>query len=169
MTKSLMMSVVALLVLGGCKKDEAANTQGSAQTTTPAAPNAPMGTAPGTVAAFKVQTVTLGNAVTPEKTVAAPLTTFKPTDTIYASVRTEGTADAVPLKAKWTYKGEKGEVQVDEREEKISTQVPANTVFQISKPDGFPAGGYRVEIFAGGTSVSQAEFTVAAAGVTGSN
>ena len=37
---------------------------------------------------------------------------------------------------------------------------PGTTNFQISKPDGWPAGGYRLEVSLDGVQVESREFTV---------
>ena len=82
---------------------------------------------------------------------------FRPSDTIYASVDTEGTATGATLTARWTY--EDGQV-VDETSQTISPTGATVTEFHISKPDGFPTGSYKVEISLNGQVVESSDFEV---------
>lgn len=113
-------------------------------------------TATGTVS---VTVVDLGRAIGGDQRVTESVEVFKPTDTIYASVLTTGTAPAAALKARWTF--EDGQV-VDETEQSIAPTGEAATEFHISKPDGFPAGKYKVEILLNGASVQSKDFEVRA-------
>ena len=108
--------------------------------------------------------IELGKAIQADKRAVNPGTTFGTRDTIYASVKTVGSSPSATLKGRWTFKGESGEVPVDEREQTLTAQGTEHTLFQISKPDGLPAGNYRFEVFSNGQSVSQTGFTVASAG-----
>jgi len=103
--------------------------------------------------------VELGNAITPEKRIAegGAKEEFAPMETIYASVATDGSASSATLTARWTYQD--GQV-VDETTQTIAAAGPAVTEFHIAKPDGFPAGQYKVEIMGGGASVLTRNFTV---------
>lgn len=136
---------VALTCLGGCKRSEEA----PAAPAPPAAPQAQ---------AFNVTRVDLGNAIGGDKKVTAPTTSFKPTDTIYASVSSEGAAANVALSARWTF--EDGQL-VNEATQNIAPTGPAVTEFHISKPDGWPPGKYKLEVAANGKPAGGAEFTVA--------
>jgi hypothetical protein len=108
-------------------------------------------------AAFKVVRIDLGNAVGADKRVAAPSLTFKPNDTIYASVLTEGAAPSVALAARWTF----GDGQlVNESTQTIAPTGPAATEFHIAKPDGWPAGSYKFELAANGEAAGALQFTV---------
>src|SRR3546814_14271558 len=92
--------------------------------------------------------------------VGAPSTTFAPSDTIYASVATSTSdpAASVPgtLSAKWTF--EDGQV-VNEESKSVNLTGAGNTEFHIAKPDGFPAGNYKVEISLDGNVVQSKDFT----------
>jgi hypothetical protein len=104
---------------------------------------APATTLPAPVA---VSGVTLGNAIGPDKRVAAPAESFAPKDTIYAAVDTTGTGSA-KLRALWTFvRGEKT-AKVDETTIQIDAAGPAVSEFHVSKPGGWPKGDYKVEIF----------------------
>ena len=93
-----------------------------------------------------------------DKKVTDPATTFGPKDTIYASVATEGAAPTVKLHAKWTY-GDAGQV-VNEEDLSIAPVGPANTAFHISKKTPWPAGKYKVEISADGTTAASKDFEI---------
>lgn len=104
----------------------------------------------------------LGNAVGADNRVAAPATTFAPKDTIYASVTTR-TSDAmatVPgkLAARWTFQD--GQTVHEESRDLSITGDGTTTAFQVSKPDGFPVGRYKVEISLDGSVVQSKEFEV---------
>ena len=83
-------------------------------------------------------------------------TAFTPKDTIYASVATTGSGNAT-LDARWTYQD--GQT-VKEDSKSIAAPGPADTAFSISKPDGWPAGNYKVEITLNGTPVASKDFSV---------
>jgi hypothetical protein len=61
------------------------------------------------------------------------------------------------LAAKWTYQD--GQT-VNESSQSIAPTGPAATAFQVAKPDGFPAGKYKVEITKDGVSAGTREFEV---------
>jgi hypothetical protein len=134
----------ALLV--SCKKEEAP----------PPPPPPPPAAAPAP-APFRVSRIDLGNAIDAQKRVPAPSAVFAPTDTIYASIQTDGAAPKVTLLARWTY--EDGQV-VSEGSEVIAPTGPAATEFHITKPSGWPAGRYQVEITADGAPAGSQAFEV---------
>src|SRR5262245_26232265 len=87
-------------------------------------------------------TVQLGRSVNPDKTVANHTTRFKPNDTIYAAVLTDG-AGSGTIKVRWLFAGR----VVSEPEEHVTYQGPAATEFHIQNNNGFPAGDYAVEFY----------------------
>ncbi len=109
---------------------------------------------PETVA---VSDVTLGNTLGADNRIATETGTFRPTDTIYVSVETNGTAQSTQLTARWTY--EDGQV-VDETSRTIAPDGPEVTEFHVSKPDGWPAGDYEVVILLNGQEAERASFSV---------
>jgi len=125
------------------------------QTTAP--PPAASVTPPPAAPAVTVTTVELGNQIGADKRVTQPMTSFAPKDTIYATVVTNGSAPSATLIAKWTYQD--GQV-VNEATKTIAPTGPAATEFQISKPDGWPAGTYKVEVSLNGRSAGTKEFEV---------
>ena len=153
-------ALFATVAVVGCKKkEEPAVVAPPAATTEPAPAPA---TAPAPVAAMATVTaVDLGSAVAPDKQVTTPTATFKPTDTIYASVATSTSdpAASVParLGAKWTFQD--GQTVKDDSADATLTGA-GNTTFSINSPNGFPAGKYKVEISLDGTVVQTRDFEV---------
>ena len=145
-------ALVAAGFVAGCAKKEA---PAPAPAPPPAVVEAP--TAVPTPAALAVGNVTLGNAIGADKKVAAPAESFKPNDTIYASILTEGAASNVALGVRWSY--EDGQV-VNESKQTIAPTGPAATEFHISKPDGLPAGKYKIEVSANDQPATTKQFTV---------
>jgi hypothetical protein len=104
-----------------------------------------------------VTAVELGNQIGADKRIPQPLTSFAPTDTIYVSVVTNGATPSATLTAKWTYQD--GQV-VNESTQTIAPTGPAATEFHIAKPDGWPAGTYKVEVSLNGRAAMAKEFEV---------
>ena len=112
----------------------------------------------GTGVGVRVSQIDTGRSLAADKTISAKSDSFKPNDTIYASIATEGTAAAAAtLKARWTYQD--GQV-VDESTQSIAPTGNARTEFHISKPDGWPAGKYKLEVFLNGSSAATKDFEV---------
>jgi hypothetical protein len=154
--RTTTLALIGCIALFGCKKKE--------ETPPPPPPDVTTSTAPATtdttpaVVPFKVVSMDLGKAVGADQKITEAATTFGPKDTIYVSVASEGTAPSAKLKAKWTF-GDKDQA-VDEKEVTITPTGPANTEFHISKKTPWPAGKYKVEILADGTSAGTKEFEV---------
>jgi hypothetical protein len=94
--------------------------------------------------------------------VTAPMTTFGPKDTIYAAVST-GTSDPAAsvsskLGAKWTHVDSNQTVHEESKD--LALAGDGVTDFQISKPEGWPTGKYKVEIMLNGAVVQTREFDV---------
>jgi hypothetical protein len=92
----------------------------------------------------RVTEVTLGRSVGGDKAITDRADTFKPNDMIYASVATEGSSPSATLRAKWSF--ETGQL-VDESTRTIAPNNRERTEFHISKPDGWPLGKYKLEVF----------------------
>lgn len=156
MSQALLVAVVGSVALIGCKKKEEAAPVASAPAATEPAPMAtPAATA-------SVVAVSLGNAVGADGKVAAPTSTFATTDTIHASVDTQ-TSDAMAnvtgtLAAKWSHVD--SNQTINEETKDFSFSGPGTTTFQISKPDGWPTGNYKVEISLDGNVVNTTDFEV---------
>src|SRR5687767_10481476 len=80
----------------------------------------------GTGAGVRVSQIDLGRSLNADKTIADNTSSFKPTDTIYASVATAGSAPTASVRARWTYQD--GQV-VNESTETISPSGDARTEF----------------------------------------
>lgn len=105
----------------------------------------------------RVSQVDIGRSLTADRKVDDNTESFKPNDTVYASIATEGAAPTATLKARWTYQD--GQV-VDESTQTIAPTGAATTEFHISKPDGWPAGKYKLEVFLNGSSAATKDFEV---------
>jgi len=151
---TLLVAALVGLGLAGCgKKEPPAPPAASAPSAAPAPAPAPE------VKPVFVKLITLGNALAADKKVAAPLESFAPKDTIYASIETEGKGKAA-LKAVWTFKKGDKTATVSDTSQDIDAAGPAVTEFHIAKPDGWPAGTYEVEIFLNGASAGKKAFAV---------
>lgn len=135
---SLSLCLVVLMVTVGCR-GKAADTTGT------------------TGSAVKVTDVSLGRAIGGDKAVTDQTDNFKPNDTIYASVATEGSAASSTLRARWTF--EDGQL-VDESTRTIAPNSRERTEFHIAKPNGWPTGKYQVEVFLDDKSVETKKFEV---------
>lgn len=112
---------------------------------------------PTTAAALKVVDVEVGRAVDMDKRITDETDTFKPADTIYVSVTTEGASPGARLAAHWTYQD--GQV-VKHDETSVAPSGRANTEFHVSKPGGWPEGDYKVEVMLDGASAGTKSFKV---------
>jgi hypothetical protein len=149
-------ALVAGLALAGCNKHDA--TTDTTATTPPMsepAATTPAPVTPAPTSELTVTTIDLGNAVGADNRVTTPGTSFAGTDTIHASVATDGSAGG-NLTATWTYQD--GQV-VDTQDKAIPAGMQV-TDFSISKPDGWPAGHYKLEISNNGMVVQTREFDV---------
>ena len=108
-------------------------------------------------AGVRVTDVTLGRSIGGDKAITDKTETFKPNDTIYASVATEGSAQSATLRAKWTF--EDSQI-VDESTRTIAPNNRERTEFHISKPNGWPAGKYKVEVFLNDQAAGTKSFEV---------
>jgi uncharacterized protein YfaS (alpha-2-macroglobulin family) len=105
----------------------------------------------------QVSRIDLGTNVGNDNVVTETKDAFAPNETVYASVFTSGSAPSAELKTRFTYQD--GQV-VDESTRTIAPNGQAVTEFHISKPDGFPVGKYRVEVFVNGAPAATKEFEI---------
>lgn len=152
--RSLSLGLAVVVALAACGKKEEA----PAPVVAPAPAPAPMVTTPPPMAeSVMFAGLTLGNAVDGSQNVTTAMTTFAPTDTIYAAVATKGAAPNAAIVARWTF----GEDQlVDESSQSIAPTGGAVTTFHIAKPDGWPVGKYKVAITLDGNPVASQDFEV---------
>lgn len=140
----------SMLMLGACGKKD----------TPPASPPPPAAATPAPAeAGVTVTAVKLGKSIGADKKVTAASDSFSPKDTIYAEVATTGAGTAT-LKAKWTYSKDGKTADVKEDTMQIAPAGPATNEFHVSKPDGWPAGEYVVEIWVNGKSAGTHRFSV---------
>lgn len=117
---------------------------------------------PGAVAAFKVDQLQLGDAVTSGYKISKPATTFAPSqNTIYASVTTTGSTPGSTLSARWSYLENDGQ-QISTISQTIATDGPATTTFKVRNPHDWPQGKYKVEISLDGKPVTAQTFEIKA-------
>lgn len=164
----LAVALLASTALVACKKnDDAAMPASTAptpasDTTLPAAAPAPMPSTPATPAtSTAVSDVQLGSAVGADNRVTTPMTSFGTKDTLYASVTTAANASGT-LGARWSYLGADGNAAptvVDTQMQDLGGAAGTHE-FHVSKPDGWPAGKYRVEITHDGNVVQTRDFDV---------
>ena len=140
-----VLALLAAVLLGACSKKEPP-------------PPTPAPTVARTPVPFKVTSVNLGKSIGDDKSIKDVATTFGPHDTVYAAISTEGPAAKATLKARWTF-GSKGTL-VNEESRDIAPTGPAVTEFHITKPSGWPAGKYSLEVSADGSPVATKEFEV---------
>ncbi|QIL19485.1 hypothetical protein [Thermomonas sp. HDW16] len=155
---AMLAAVLGSAALVGCKKKEEPVPPPAVETAPAPAPTpAPM------AATAMVNSVDLGNAVGADMRVSAPMTTFSPKDAnIYAAVST-GTSDPAAsvtgkLGAKWTHVDSNQTVHEESKD--MTFAGDGVTDFQISKPDGWPTGKYKVEVSLDGAVVQTREFEV---------
>lgn len=104
---------------------------------------------------LKVTTIQLGRSLNSDNSVGNHATTFKPMDTIYASVLT-GASGSGTIETKWYY----GSTRVSEMKKEVSYRGEAATEFRFRNSAGFPPGPYRVEVFLDGQPVGERTFRV---------
>ena len=107
--------------------------------------------------ALEVVEVDLGKGIQSDKTIRDETDDFGQRDSVFASVRTNGTADNATLTARWMYQD--GQV-ADERSETISPMGEANTTFFIAQPTGLPKGKYTLIVLLNGAEAQKKEFEV---------
>ena len=162
----LAASLAASLALSACGKHDESTPSAPATpphaATVPAMKPAPAATkatgmpASDAPAAVTFGSVELGSAVDANNKVLTSGSSFTPKDTIYASVDTSGNGNAT-LAAKWSYQD--GQT-VHEDSKTLNSSGPETTAFMISKPDGFPAGNYKVDISLNGSQVASKDFSI---------
>jgi hypothetical protein len=109
----------------------------------------------GGVGTLKVTNVQTGRSLNSDNSVATLATTFKPSDTIYVAVLTDGTGSAT-IGAKFSHLGR----VVSEPEKKVSYRGAAATEFHLDYAGGVPAGEYDIEVFFNGQSAGMRKVRV---------
>jgi hypothetical protein len=104
---------------------------------------------------LKVTTIQLGKSLNSDNSVGNHATTFKRSDTVYASVLTNAAGKGT-IETKWYY----GSTMVAEMKKDVSYHGEAATEFRFHNSAGLPQGSYRVEAFLDGQSVGERTFRV---------
>jgi len=98
---------------------------------------------------LKIKTIQTGRTLNSDNSVGTHTMRFKPDDTMFVAVLTEGRG-AGTFVARWMYAGR----LVNEETRKVSSYADhAATEFHIKNSSGFPAGDYTVEILQDGKSI----------------
>lgn len=113
---------------------------------------------PAVQTGVKVTDIDVGRGLTADKAIAEKTDSFRPADTFYVSIKTDGSGPSATLTARWTYQD--GQVVDESRQDIAPSGRAAVTEFHLSKPDGWPAGGYKVEVLLNGTSAGTKDFKV---------
>jgi len=149
-TRAAVCAAIAATVVVGCKaKEPAVDTATSAGAVAPATTD--------NNATIRVGDIDMGRSVKTDKSIDDKTDDFKPSDTIYASVSTNGIATNTPLTVRWTFQD--GQV-VDEKTETLTTNGDARTEFHISKAGGLPAGKYTIHVLVDGKEVKTKDIEV---------
>jgi hypothetical protein len=147
-----LVAIALVLAAAGCKKKDTGVPDTSAMAPV-AADTTPLPAVP-----VHVTDVSTGKGLTADKELVSPTTDFGVRDTIYVVVKTEGTATAAKLDAKWTYNGKQ---TVNESSQSIAPTGPeARSEFHIQKKTPWPKGSYKVEIMLDSTSAGSKDFTI---------
>jgi hypothetical protein len=144
----LPLALGALVALSACKKDDTA-----AYDT--AAPASAMVTTDSS--SFDVGDIDMGRHIGTDNKISDKTDDFAPTDTIYASIHTEGGSAPVQLMARWTFQDS---TVVGEETKTVQGGVDTHTPFHLVKAGGLTKGKYTVRILADGKEVKTKEVTV---------
>lgn len=134
-----IVTMLAAVAIAGCNHSSRDNTTGT------------------TGRGIEVEEIDIGRSLNADKSIGDNTTSFKPTDTIYLSIKTEGSAASAQLRTRWLFSD--GQV-VDESSQTIAPTGEARTEFHIAKPDGFPPGKYKAEVLLNGQPAGAKEFEV---------
>ena len=107
------------------------------------------------VGTLKVTGIQTGRTLNSDNSVGTQGTTFKPSETIYVAVLTDGTGRAT-IGVKFSHLGR----VVAEPEKKVSYRGAAATEFHLDYPGGSPTGEYDIEAFFEGQSVGMRKVRV---------
>ena len=107
------------------------------------------------VGTLKVTNIQTGRSLNSDNSVGTLATTFKPSDTIYVAVLTDGSGSAT-IGVKFSHLGR----VVAEPEKKVSYRGAAATELHLDYAGGIPAGEYDIEVFFEGQSAGMRKVTV---------
>ncbi|HJU43655.1 MAG TPA: hypothetical protein VJ691_12595 [Vicinamibacterales bacterium] len=104
---------------------------------------------------LQLANIQTGRALNADRSMASITTLFKPSETVYVSIQTTGSAPGT-IGVKWMYQGR----VIDEPVKQVDYNGPASTEFHMQNSGGFPEGDYSVEIFINGEKVGSRTFKV---------
>jgi hypothetical protein len=107
------------------------------------------------VGTLKVTNLQTGRSLNSDNSVGALTTTFKPSDTIYVAVLTDGSGSTT-IGARFSHLGR----VVAEPEKKVSYRGAAATEFHLDYAGGVPTGEYDIEVFFNGQSAGMRKVRV---------
>jgi hypothetical protein len=140
LTSGLLIGITA------CNKEQRANLDSAAGVAESAARTA-----------LSVIDIDMGRHIDAEKKISDKTDDFAPTDTIYASVHTSGTANSSPVIGRWTFQDA---TVVEEKTTNVTTNGDAYTAFFITKRAGFAKGKYTFHLIIDGKEVRTKDVTV---------
>ncbi len=153
LSRTLLVAALAATTLTACSKKDADDTSAD---TTPGA-----GAEVQAPAVPRVTAMELGRAVDSTRNIMGGVTgNFGRNDTIYLAVRTENTASGAMVTARWMT--EAG-ATVDSTTQAVAASVAdgwSMTEFHIMRPQPWPTGKYRVEVYLDGVSQGIKEFEI---------
>jgi hypothetical protein len=158
--QALLIAVIGSVALVGCKKKEEA-----APAPAPAAEPAAPAAAPAPIATASIATVDIGNAADAEHKITAATSSFKPNETVHVSIATATSDPAATVAgkvgARLSYMNGAEEMLIADETRDLNMTDKGNTNFQFAKPDGWPAGKYKLVVTLDGNVVQTKEFEVA--------
>jgi hypothetical protein len=160
LSQALLVAVIGSMAIVGCKKKEEA-----APAPPPAVAEPAPAPAPAPVATASIASVEIGSAVDAAMKVTTAAASFKPKDTVHVSIATATSDPAATVAgkvgAKLTFMNGAEEMVVSDETRDLNMTDKGSTHFQFAKPDGWPAGKYKLAITLDGNVVQTKEFDVA--------
>ena len=149
---TLAALALAIGTVACAKNDDAATTDNVAGGTVDSA-----SVANANAKAFRVTDLEVGKSVGADLKINDETDDFGVRDTLYASVKTEGTASGATLQARWTFQD--GQL-IEEQSQTLTTTGDQITNFRIMKPTAWPKGNYKVTILLNGAAVETEDFEI---------
>jgi hypothetical protein len=107
--------------------------------------------------AFRVSDVEIGKSINEDKTIKDGTDDFGVRDTIYAAVKTSGTAANATLVARWTYQDNQ---VVEEQTQTLNATGDMITSFRLTKATAWPKGTYKLSVLLNGAEVETEDFEI---------
>jgi hypothetical protein len=162
LSRTLLVAVIGSVAIVGCKKKEEAAATPPPTAVEPAPAPEPL---PAPAATASIASVEIGSAVDTAMKVTTATASFKPKDTVYVSIATATSDPAATVAgkvgAKLTYMNGTEEMVVSDETRDLNLTDKDATHFQFAKPDGWPAGKYKIAVTLDGNVVQTREFDVA--------